>query len=591
MYYSDEILEEIRSRTDIVDLIGSYVSLKERRSGDYWACCPFHHEKSPSFHVQRGNQMYYCFGCHAAGTVFTFMQEYENMSFTEAVRALAERCGYALPEREMSEQEKHDMGRKARLKEANRMAAAYFHYLLTKTEHGKKGLTYLHDRGYSDETIKAYGMGYADVRPDDLRKYLKSKGFTDQEMYDAGLIEFDEKHGAYDKFWNRVMVPITDINNKVIAFGGRVLGDGKPKYLNTKSTDVFDKSRNLFAMSIAKRSKKRGIILCEGYMDVITLHQAGFDNATASLGTAVTPGHAALIKRYTDEVYLSYDSDEAGTKAALRAIDICRDAGLVTRVINMKPYKDPDEFINNLGAQEYEKRLEDAELGVIFAVHNAAEGVRMKDPEEKLRFSKNAARIICTVEESIARQGYIDAVAEEYSIDKDELKRMVREYGTSMQEKSLADEEKNRERQQKQSAVAEDNKSQRLLLTWMANDVELFRKLSDIIDEEDFPDADYKAIAHALFEQYKTTGMVNLAMIVDTFPDAEKQRLAASILQTELSVSVDGEERERALNEVVKRVKSESIERALAADVSNDLNLLTKLIRQKADLDKLNIKL
>lgn len=591
MYYSDEILAEVRSRTDIVDLIGSYVSLKERRSGDYWACCPFHHEKSPSFHVQRSNQMYYCFGCHAAGTIFTFMQEYENMSFTEAVRTLAERCGYQLPEREMSEQEKRDMGKKARLKEVNRMAAAYFHYLLTKTEHGKKGLDYLHQRGYTDETINAYGMGFADVYPDDLRKYLKSKGFSDQEMYDAGLIEFDEKHGAYDKFWSRVMVPITDINNKVIAFGGRVLGDGKPKYLNSKTTDVFDKSRNLFAMNIAKRSKKRGIILCEGYMDVITLHQAGFDNATASLGTAVTPGHAALIKRYTDEVYLSYDSDEAGTKAALRAIDICRDAGLVTRVIDMKPYKDPDEFINNLGAEEYEKRIDNAVLGVIFAVHQAAEGVRMKDPEEKLRFSKTAAQIICKVEETIARQGYIDAVAEEYAIDKDELKRMVREYGTAMQEKTLVAEEKNRERQQRMTEAAEDNKPQKLLLTWMANDGTLFQKLSGIIDEDDFPDADYKAVAHALFEQYNTTGMVNLASIVDTFPDAEKQSLAASILQTELTVSVDKTERERALNEVIKRVKSESIERALAGDVSNDLEKLSKLIRQKADLDKLHIKL
>ena len=387
MYYSDDLIEEVRSRNDIVDVIGGYVSLK-KQGNSYSACCPFHHEKTPSFHVSRDKQLYHCFGCGASGNVFTFIREYENLSFVESMKLLADRSGMTLPEYELSPKQKEQENYRTELKELNRAAAAYFHYLLTKTEHGKKALDYLHNRGLNDDTIMAFAMGYSDIYNDDLYKYLKNKGYTDRQMVDAGLVDIYGDRGTKKNSWNRVMVPILDINGKVIAFGGRVLGDGKPKYVNTKETAVFDKSRNLFAMNIARRSKRRGIIICEGYMDVIAMHQAGFDNAVASLGTAFTIGQANIIKRYTDEVYLAYDSDGAGTNATMKAIGIMRSVGITTRVIDMKPYKDPDEFIKNMGREAYEERILNATTGIMFEVACLADNYNLKDPEEKTRFTK-----------------------------------------------------------------------------------------------------------------------------------------------------------------------------------------------------------
>jgi DNA primase len=317
--------------------------------------------------------------------------KYENYSFMEAVEYLAKRAGITLPEKEMSSEDKKRYSRKQQMYEVNKSAAAYFHFLLTKTERGKLGYNYYKQRGFTDETIAAFGLGYADIYRDDLYKYLKSKGFTDTIMKDAGLVEFDERNGPKDKFWNRVMVPITDINGKIIAFGGRVLGDAKPKYLNTKETDIFNKSRNLFAMNIARHSRKRGVILCEGYMDVIAMHQAGFDNAIASLGTAFTEGQANLIKRYTTDVYLAYDSDGAGRNAAMKAIGILRNLEMSQKVIDLKPYKDPDEFIKNLGAEAYEERIRNALTGRIYEIDSVVDNFDLNSPDEKTAFMKEAA--------------------------------------------------------------------------------------------------------------------------------------------------------------------------------------------------------
>ena len=352
MYYSDEIIEEVRSKNDIVDVISGYVKLKKQGSS-YFGLCPFHSEKSPSFSVSRDKQMYYCFGCGAGGNVFTFIMEYENYSFVEALKFLAQRAGVELPQEEYSKEAKERADTRSALLEMNKLAAKYY-YAQLKTEGGRQAREYLQNRQLSQETITAFGLGYSSKYSDDLFRYLKMKGYSEEMIIKAGLVNVDEKHGVYDKFWNRVMFPIMDVNNRVIGFGGRVMGDGKPKYLNSPETLIFDKSRNLYGLHRARTSRKPYFIVCEGYMDVISLHQAGFTNAVASLGTALTAGHAALIKRYVNEVYLTYDSDEAGTKAALRAAPILREAGVTTRVIRMEPYKDPDEFIKNLGAEAFD---------------------------------------------------------------------------------------------------------------------------------------------------------------------------------------------------------------------------------------------
>lgn len=586
MYYSDDLIEEVRSRNDIVDVIGGYVSLK-KQGNSYSACCPFHHEKTPSFHVSRDKQLYHCFGCGASGNVFTFIREYENLSFVESMKLLADRSGMTLPEYELSPKQKEQENYRTELKELNRAAAAYFHYLLTKTEHGKKALDYLHNRGLNDDTIMAFAMGYSDIYNDDLYKYLKNKGYTDRQMVDAGLVDIYEDRGANDKFWNRVMVPILDINGKVIAFGGRVLGDGKPKYVNTKETAVFDKSRNLFAMNIARRSKRRGIIICEGYMDVIAMHQAGFDNAVASLGTAFTIGQANIIKRYTDEVYLAYDSDGAGTNATMKAIGIMRSVGITTRVIDMKPYKDPDEFIKNMGREAYEERILNATTGIMFEVACLANNYNLKDPEEKTRFTKDVAKRIAAIEEVVTRHSYIEAVAEQYRLDADGFKSMVTKYGTlGIKEAEVANVTSRRTPQKQEDT----NMPERLLLTWLVNDTGLFDVLSGIISEEDFVAEDYRTVADILFSQYRETGQVKPAAIVDMFPDMDKQRLVASILQTELAFDMTLEEREKAVNDVVKRTKLAKIDYDMSMCM-DDMAKLQELIKAKAKIAKLHISL
>ena len=326
MRYSEDLIEEIRMKNDIVDVISGYVKL-QRKGSSYFGLCPFHNEKSPSFSVSPAKQMYYCFGCGAGGNVFTFLMEYENFTFVEALRALAERAGVELPQLEYSKEAKEQADLKATLLEVNKLAAKYYYYQLRR-EGGAAAMAYLKGRKLSESTMNQFGLGYSDKFSDDLYRYLKSKNYSDEILRQSGLFNVDERRGMYDKFWNRVIFPIMDVNHRVIGFGGRVMGDGKPKYLNSPETKIFDKSRNLYGLNLARTSRKKNLIICEGYMDVIAMHQAGFNNAVASLGTALTSQQASLLKRYTDEVLIIYDSDEAGTKAALRAIPMLKTAGL-----------------------------------------------------------------------------------------------------------------------------------------------------------------------------------------------------------------------------------------------------------------------
>ena len=358
MYYPEELVEEIRERNDIVEVIGTYVKLQKKGSS-YFGLCPFHNEKSPSFSVSPDKQMYYCFGCGAGGNVFTFIMEYENYSFPEALKYLADRVGIKLPEREYSEEEKRQQDLRMQVLEINKMAANYFYYQL-RTESGAQAMQYLKSRQLDDETIKRFALGYSSKYSSNLYQYFKSKKISDELLKESGLFNVDEKRGMYDKFWNRVIFPIMDVNNRVIGFGGRVMGDGEPKYLNSPETKLFDKSRNLYGLNYARLSREGYLLICEGYLDVISLHQAGFTNAVASLGTAFTSQHANVLKRYTDQVILTYDSDGAGVKAALRAIPILKEVGMSIKVLNMKPYRDPDEFIKNMGAEAFRERIGEA---------------------------------------------------------------------------------------------------------------------------------------------------------------------------------------------------------------------------------------
>ncbi len=582
MYYPEELIEEVRTRNDIVEVISGYVRLQKKGS-NYFGLCPFHNEKSPSFSVSPGKQMYYCFGCGAGGNVITFLMEYENQTFPEAVRTLAQRAGIALPEADDSKEARQADSRRAKLLEINKEAAKYFYYQL-RTERGSVGMEYLRKRELSDETMNHFGLGYANKYSNDLIQYLKSKGYSEDLIRDAGLCNVDEKHGMYDKFWNRVMFPIQDINHRVIGFGGRVMGDGKPKYLNSPETEIFDKSRNLYGLNFARTSRKGNVILCEGYMDVIAMHQAGFTQAVASLGTAFTSGQASLLRRYANEILLSYDSDGAGVNAALRAIGILKEAGMTGRVINLEPYKDPDEIIKALGGEEFQKRLDHAENSFFFELRQLQKNYDLSDPEQKTAFHREIARKLCTFSEEVERENYIEAVAQKYHIGFENLRRLV---GTYAAQTGLAQPViRPKSGVQKKNTAAEGIKnSQKLLLTWLVEQPQLYRQISKYISPKDFTEGLYEKVADRLFEELEQ-GNINPASIISMFEEEEDQREAASLFHTKLERLESTAEQEKALHDIVCAVKRNSYERD-SAQLGTDVAALNRVIAGKKQLEEL----
>ncbi len=580
-YYSDELIEEVRSKNDIVDVISGYVKLQKKGSS-YFGLCPFHNEKTPSFSVDRQKQMYYCFGCGAGGNVFTFLQEYEGLSFTEALQFLADRAGIELPEQDTSREAKEQADEKSVLLEINKTAAQYF-YVQLKSPRGEKALQYLKDRGLSDETIRAFGLGYANIYSDDLYRYLKEKGYADEMLVRSGLITADEKQGAHDKFWNRVMFPIMDANSRVIGFGGRVLGDGKPKYMNSPETSIFDKSRNLYGLYRARKSRKPYFLLCEGYMDVIALHQAGFTNAVASLGTALTERQANLLTRYIKEAYLTYDNDEPGIKAALRAVSLLRDAGIPTKVVNMDPYNDPDEFIRNMGAEAYQERIDQAQNGFMFSLTVLEKDYDMHSPEGKTAFLQEAARRLCEFDEEVERNTYTEAVAQAYHTGVDGLKNLVKKMKVGPAAAPPVSHSRSADGREKKDGVRE---AQKYLLTWLAADPAVFAQLKDLVTPLDFSEGLYRQVAELLYEQYKQ-GKVDPAGILDHFPDAEQQQEAAALFHTKIGQLSTKKEQEKALKENVIRVKNHSIEEAADQMDATDMDGVQKLVAAKKELQDL----
>ena len=558
-FYSDDIVEEVRSRTDIVDVISQYVKLHKRGS-NYVGLCPFHNEKTGSFTVSAGKQMYYCFGCGAGGNVITFLMNYENATFPEVLQELAGRAGVELPVVEPSREAKQQADKRSRLLEVQKEAAKYY-YALLRSPRGRQAYDYFHKRELSDETMRKFGLGYSDKYSDDLYRYLKSKGYEDGLLKESGLVTFDEKRGGHDKFWNRAMFPIMDMRGKVIGFGGRVMGEGEPKYLNSPETPIFDKSRNLYALHLARMTKKPQMLLCEGYMDVIALHQAGFDNAVASLGTAFTTGHASLLKRYTKEVYLTFDSDGAGIKAALRAIPILKEVGLTAKVIHMEPYKDPDEFIKALGAEEFQKRIDVAENSFFFELRILEQNYDMRDPESKTAFHNELARRLLGFQEELERENYITATAEHYHISYEQLRKLVNTLGARGYGKGTEPQP-----QQLRSGMNHKNKpenanlqAQKLLLTWLSDRPELYESVRDEIRPEDFSEPLYRQVAELLYEQYEN-GTPNPAQIISHFSDDEEQSRVAGLFHARLPELTSPQEQEKALRDVIGRIRRESLE-------------------------------
>jgi len=465
-------------------------------------------------------------------------------------------------------------------------AAVYYVHLLHSPE-GKIGLDYLRKRKLSDETIRNFGLGYSSQHSGALYQYLKQKGYSDTDMKDSGLVTIKE-NGVYDKFWNRVMYPIMDTNNRVIAFGGRVMGDGEPKYLNSPETKIFDKSRNLYGLNVARKTKEKFFLVCEGYMDVISMHQASFTNAVASLGTAFTTQHGMIIKRYTDEVVLCYDNDGAGRKAILRAVPLLKEAGLKIRVIDMAPYKDPDEFMKNLGPEEFRKRIQNAKNAFLFQIACMKEDYDFSDPADKANFFNETAKRLAEFSDEIERNSYIEAVANVYGIDYQTLKSKVSVIGNQVGlAKRDEDEWKPKStlspKKQKDSGKKE---AEKMILTVLSERPEIFERLSAVLSPEDFSDELMQRVAACLYRDFSKR-VFNIGAIINEFISDERYQEVTAVLSSDFMAEASEEERSAAFNEAVFSVRSDSMERKI--DAVTDPQQLMDYLHQKQELKRVEI--
>lgn len=584
MYYPDNLVEEIRSRNDIVDVISSYVRLQKKGS-NHFGLCPFHNEKSASFSVNQPKQMYHCFGCGKSGNVITFVMEYENYTFQEALKLLADRAGVELPQIEYSKEAKERDNLKARILEAYKEAGKYYYYQM-RSEAGKKAYEYFTNRGLSDEIIKKFGLGFAVTGRNLMYRYLKSKGYDDNVLKEMHIFYMNEREGMTDMFWNRAIFPIMDVNHRIIGFGGRVMGDGKPKYLNSPESLVFDKGRNLYGLNLARTARKNNIIVCEGYMDVIALHQAGFDQAVGSLGTALTSGQVNLLKRYTENVLLCYDNDEAGKKANLRAIPLLRGAGLSAKVIDLSPHKDPDEFLNNLGAEEFEIRIKNAENTFYYEVRMLEPDYDLNDPGGRTNFTNEIAKKLLRFEDAIERDNYLEAICAKYHINPESMNKHIGKLAAKGE--GIPEYERPKSGINSTASDPEDaiKKTQKLLLTWLCDEPDVYNIIKKYLTADDFTEELYRKAAEVLFEQIEN-GEVNPARIISSFTNEEEQSEIGSLFNTRLDKQDNKQDRERTLKDLLVKVKGYSFDMQRKNADPSDMEMLNRAIENKRILQEL----
>ncbi|MGN1318174.1 MAG: DNA primase, partial [Lachnospirales bacterium] len=423
MHYPREVIDEIRFGNDIVDVISEYVKLTKRGSS-YVGLCPFHKEKTPSFNVNGDDQFYYCFGCGAGGNVISFIMAHEGYNFTDAIDFLAKRINYTLPEMEYSDEFSKKLEIKKKLYEIHKIAAR-FYYDMLQSSSGKNAVSYLDKRQITIPIRRKFGLGYSPISKGSLYNKLKEEGFDDDIIFKSGLAYKKDDNTVYDKFFNRLMFPIIDVYGNIIGFGGRIIGDGQPKYLNSPETEIFTKSRNLYNLNLAKKSKIREFILVEGYMDAISIYQAGFKNVVASLGTAFNEKHAKVLKSYADSVILLFDSDEAGTKAILRAIPVLTGAGLKVKVVQVTDAKDPDEYIKKFGAAAFGELIKKANSHYIFQAEQIRKKYDLSLLEDRINFTEEIAKLMSGIENTIEADAYIKEISKITDIDINSIKSEI----------------------------------------------------------------------------------------------------------------------------------------------------------------------
>lgn len=589
--YPQEILEEVRVQNDIVDVISEYIPLKQKGTS-YFGLCPFHNEKTPSFSVSSERQFYYCFGCGAAGNVYTFIMQMENDTFPEAIKRLADRANITLPQPQYTQQAKEQELQRQRLFDLHKKAGRFFYEKLHEPV-GEQAREYLQKRQMNTNIQKKFGIGYAPKGQQELYQYLQKQGFSQQELQKSGLIiERKEEKGYFDRFRNRLMFPILDIQGRVIGFGGRILSKGEPKYLNSPETLLFNKSRNLYGLNFAKNTRKREIILVEGYMDMISLYQAGFKNVAASLGTAFNQEHAKVLKKYADSVILLYDSDDAGTVAAQRAIPILTQNGFRVKVLQVPDGKDPDEFIKQNGAQAFSHLLANAQHYITFQIQCLKKQYDLTQTQQKVEFTTKTANILSKLDNDIERNVYTNEIANMTGISQqaieNEIIKIVKKENelfaqNAQQKKKTQYYQSNKDLIIKSSGLFAAQKD---ILFLCASNIQIFNKVKTILLAEDFTEEIYKNIYEKIDLLHQKSAVVFPAELINYFELPEEQKIVTEIFAV-TSQYQSTKEIEKALTEEVKTLKRIRLDKL--ASQAQSVEQIKKLIAEKGKLDSLYI--
>ena len=552
--YSDEIIDEVRQTNDIVDIISQYVRLK--RSGrNFFGLCPFHNEKSPSFSVSPDKQIFHCFGCGVGGNVFTFLTKIEGISFVEAVQNLAERSNIQLPTIEnKGDAAKEEL--KAKVYKVNEFAANYYHENLYKPE-SKIAQEYIKKRKLTNETLKAFQIGFSG-KFDELYKALTEQGFKETEILESGLVNKNDNGKFIDRYRNRLMFPICDVRGRVIAFGGRVLDDSKPKYINSPENIVYSKGRHLFGLNVAKKNDIKKILIVEGYMDVISLHQRGITNVVASLGTALTQQQGWLLRKNSEQIILSFDSDEAGLTAKMRALDILQNMGCDIRILQMEGAKDPDEFIIKYGNARFQTLIEKALSVIEFKVKNLKKDLDLNNVNDKIKFLNEIAKLISKIDNTIEKEIYIEKIAKSYDISKEAIYAEVNKlsYSSSKSEKILEKNKpviKHKKIQQEIVPEAINRRENTVLAILLMGDLNIFQVIKQNIKIENFKVEINKKIVQKLYEEFEK-GNSNINGILNDL-DEEEQNHITMIMADDYEIK----DTEKAIDDIIQSYEKEKI--------------------------------
>ncbi len=579
MHYPREVIDEIRIGNDIVDVIGDYVKLNKRGSS-YVGLCPFHKEKTPSFNVNSENQFYHCFGCGASGNVISFVMEHEGYSFVDAIKFLADRINYDMPEISYSEEYNKKREIKQKLYEVHKVAARFYYDSLV-SNNGKAAVAYLDKRKINLKTRRIFGLGYSPIAKGALYNHLKDMGYSDEIIFKSGLAYRKDENTVYDKFFNRLMFPIIDVYGNIIGFGGRILGDGQPKYLNSPESDIFTKSNNLYNLNLAKKSKLKEYILVEGYMDAISIYQAGFKNVVASLGTAFNEKHAKVLKSYANSVILLFDSDEAGTKAILRAIPVLSSAGLKVKVVQVNDAKDPDEYIKKFGPSSFGELLKNAKSHFIFQAEQIQKKYNLELLEDRISFTDEIAKLLSMTDNKIEADAYLKEVSKITQIDLSSIQYEMNKLSNGVDTVHIKRSLRNNI---KQDSVDE---AKRGLITLLASEKSLYRIYKDNLPSECFDNPIYEKILLNLYDSYENDYEIIPSDIVSRFENIEEQKKVASIFINEIKYTT--EQLEKAVNDQLKVVLKSYYTNALTKE--KDTDKLKDITNKLKKINNLNISL